>query len=272
MLIDPSIKYHGIISAIFEIEMYSEKFSYDIIHPTFYLFITKFPLYSNLERGLHELKIVTRGPGQTFSSRLSRVTNRPRVLLTLPAATIVHLIVLRRWRHGQLTSPEATPRANGLYGDVRYSWTETTVSDARSKWNDQRNRERERDYFNGASRRRKVSLVFSGTAPTLSLSLEERRGEEKQVIRFKGFSGSDVNGAWLKCSFWQERGPWTQRLVIRFLRPVRPLEFSTPSVGISRGFRCRSFCLHVFCSKIFCKFSIELKDEIFNIVSDEWTQ
>lgn len=55
--------------------MYSEKFSYDIIHPTFYLFITKFPLYSNLERGLHELKIVTRGPGQTFSSRLSRVTN-----------------------------------------------------------------------------------------------------------------------------------------------------------------------------------------------------
>lgn len=128
-----------------------------------------------------------------------------------------------------------------------------------------RETERERDYFNGASRRRKVSLVFSGTAPTLSL--EERRGEEKQVIRFKGFSGSDVNGAWLKCSFWQERGPWIQRLVIRFLRPVRPLEFSTPSVGISRGFRCRSFCLHVFCSKIFCKFSIELKDEIFNILS-----
>lgn len=46
--------------------MYFEKFSYDIIHPTFYLFITKFPLYSNLGRGLHELKIVTRGPGQTF--------------------------------------------------------------------------------------------------------------------------------------------------------------------------------------------------------------
>lgn len=172
MLIDPSIKHHGIISAIFEIEMYSEKFSYDIIHPTFYLFITKFPLYSNLERGLHELKIVTRGPGQTFSSRLSRVTNRPRVLLTLPA-TIVHLIVLRRWRHGQLTSPEATPRANGLYGDVRYSWTETTVSDARSKWNDQRNRERETTL---------TARLDAGKSPLFfleprRLSLEERRGE-----------------------------------------------------------------------------------------------
>lgn len=40
----------------------------------------------------------------------------------------------------------------------------------------EKQRERERDYFNGASRRRKVSLVFSGTAPTLSLS----RGEERR--------------------------------------------------------------------------------------------
>lgn len=154
--------------------MYFEKFSYDIIHPTFYLFITKFPLYSNLERGLHELKIVTRGPGQTFSSRLSRVTNRPRVLLTLPA-TIVHLIVLRRWRHGQLTSPEATPRANGLYGDVRYSWTETTVSDARSKWNDQRNRERETTLT--ARLDAGKSPLFFLEPRRLSLS---RRGEERR--------------------------------------------------------------------------------------------
>ena len=82
----------------------------------------------------------------------------------------------------------------------------------RSKWNE---RERERGHFNVASRRRKVSLVFSGTAPTLSLSLslslESVRGEEKQVIRFKGFSVSDVNGggggsvARLKCSFWGDR-------------------------------------------------------------------
>lgn len=153
---------------------------HDIIHPTFYLFITKFPLYSNLERGLHELKIVTRGPGrpgQTFSSRLSRITNRPRVLLTLPATTIVHLIVLRRWRHGQLTSPEATPRANGLYGDVRYSWTETTVSDARSKWNDQRNRERERETTLTARLDAGKSPLFFLEPRRLSLSLEERRGE-----------------------------------------------------------------------------------------------
>lgn len=135
-----------------------------------------------------------------------------------------------------------------------------------------RETERERETTLTARLDAGKSPLFFLEPRRLSLSLEERRGEEKQVIRFKGFSGSDVNGAWLKCSFWQERGPWTQRLVIRFLRPVRPLEFSTPSVGISRGFRCRSFCLHVFCSKIFCKFSIELKDEIFNIVSDEWTQ
>lgn len=129
-----------------------------------------------------------------------------------------------------------------------------------------RETERERETTLTARLDAGKSPLFFLEPRRLSLSLS-RRGEEKQVIRFKGFSGSDVNGAWLKCSFWQERGPWIQRLVIRFLRPVRPLEFSTPSVGISRGFRCRSFCLHVFCSKIFWKFSIELKDEIFNIVS-----
>lgn len=101
-------------------------------------------------------------------------------------------------------------------GDVRgsrYSWTETTAT---LSFEMERERETEREAT-------LTSRLDAGKSPlffleprrlslSLSLSLESVRGEEKQVIRFKGFSVSDVNGgggggsvARLKCSFWGDR-------------------------------------------------------------------